>query len=378
MDRAQELRSLMKFASKRDDSKSTTNLSGKDKAKMLKLMKEKQKNVAVETSMVTKSTFVSRSNSSVGFKPTPSIKISGPPADFFDNNSATITTTTMTTPTFKPSDITSSINTQRAVTTLETPSGPVPAAANMPVGFFDNPTEELSARGINIQQHNAEQQKIVESEFQSFLSEIEVLKEDADEVSAEVHVQEAAGRDLEEEALQMAYMAKLAELYRRSDAVVDKEGRVAASAVASSHSAALKTDDIHELLGSNSSGFIDDGSSAAASNIGNNSSSSSGDGPAVTGVVSAVREDVERVLYRKLQLDSLRKRRLQQASAAILEADRKRKRLGESGSGDCEQQREDEEHGGESESSSSGDEDSDEDDYSPLEFMDCWTHKSGC
>lgn len=351
MDRAQELRTLMKFASKKDDSKSNnsaTALTGKDKAKLLKQMKEKQK----AESEVKLS--VSQPN-----KPKPVQSVTNTtkpvlPSNFFDD---------------APPAAASIVAPTKAVTTVQTSSvhnntaaaPPVSVNTQLPVGFFDNPTEELTARGVDIKQHQAEQQKIIDNEFQSFMSEIEVLKEDADEVAAEEHGQEAEGKDYEEEALQMAYMTKLAVLYKQSDAVIDRRGRNTTNTDQSNGDLTNAASDVHELLGS---------SDTVNNDVLSDTLRQEADAkPAV------VREDVQSILYRKLQLENLKKRRLQQASAAIL-ADSKRSRqadISNQNNNNDEQEEEDEEN--ESSGSEEDDEDDDEDDdYSPLDFMN-WTNK---
>jgi hypothetical protein len=350
----------MKIASKKGDASAvSSNVTGKDKAKLLKMMKEKQRNDENVNIKVQKPKEVAviKSNS----LPT-TAAASKLPENFFDSE-----------PTTKAPAVQQAVKTP--VVKFVAPVTVASVKTNtsqMPVGFFDNPTEELSARGVNIVQHKAEQQKIVDTEFQSFLSEINVLKEEGEEEVLEEVGHEAAGREYEEQAVQMAYMTKLAVLYQQSEAVVDKQNRPKKPIDGSSSVDPSASSDFNELIALSSSGGNGTGPAGGAL-------SSSGSA-ALEGVpsVSAIREDVESVLYRKLQTESLRKRRLQQQHA-LLSQQTKRPRNTEGDttrSENATNRDEVEEEGSADESgdgSSSGSEEEDEE-YSPLDFMD-WTSK---
>eukprot|EP01034_Spumella_vulgaris_P021423 gene21423-27453_t len=248
--------------------------------------------------------------------------------------------------------------------------------SQMPIGFFDNPTEELTARGVNIVLHKAEQQKIVDNEFQSFLSEIKVLKEEAEEEVLEEAGHEAVSREFEEQAVQMAYMTKLAKLYQQSEAVVDKHSRPQCSSSAAAKRGGEGGDDFNEVIALSSSGSgggrerNDDSTDQISSTSASNEETSTG--------APAVREDVESVLYRKLQMESLRKRRMQQQHALITQQSKRAKESVPIATEDSEQneqqQQEDEDEEEEEEDSESEEEDEEDESYSPLDFMD-WTSK---
>lgn len=156
MDRAQELRTLMKQGAKGDAAGAA--LSGKDKAKLLKLMREQQKQKEVAAPVrkaVPSSAPVTSSHQS-----------SGLPAGFFDGAPAAAAISTQ-------------VQQTTVAKTSAKPSAAAPATSaaasnvsNLPQGFFDNPVEDLNARGISMEQYTAKMEKEEQAELDSFLTEM--------------------------------------------------------------------------------------------------------------------------------------------------------------------------------------------------------------
>jgi hypothetical protein len=150
MERANDVRALMKQGAKLDSGASA--LSGKDKAKLLKMMREqqKQKDTAPPVRMPAQNT-ASATPSTIK----PSSHTSGLPEGFFDSASPAAASTAPVTQPVPPKP---------------TPSSSV--ASSLPQGFFDNPVEDLSARGISMEQYTAKMEQEEKAELNAFLTEV--------------------------------------------------------------------------------------------------------------------------------------------------------------------------------------------------------------
>lgn len=137
--------------SAKGDSNGGQTLSGKDKAKLLKLMREQQKQKDA-TPAAKKA--VQNTKSIV-----PDNQTSGLPAGFFD-----------ATPVSNLSSVSAQLSAPAPQSAIK------PAAnsnvSNLPQGFFDNPVEDLSARGITMEQFTAKMEKEEQAELDSFLTEV--------------------------------------------------------------------------------------------------------------------------------------------------------------------------------------------------------------
>lgn len=143
MDRAQEIRSLMKQSGKVAGNASTA-LSGKDKARLLKLKKEQQKQKVVPAG---------NTSARQAVAPSTTQEVSGLPSGFFDDEPAPI-----------PPQVGASTNAT---------NGPARAdISNLPQGFFDNPVEDLNARGIAMEQFSAKVEEEEKAELDAFLSQV--------------------------------------------------------------------------------------------------------------------------------------------------------------------------------------------------------------
>lgn len=189
MDRAQELRTLMKVGAKKEDQ---VPMSGKDKAKLLKMMKEQNKQ---------KQPVVPSVHSGAKAKPTSSHGAApaqaGLPAGFFDSPSIVIPP-----PTVQSSTVTASTNN---------------TISNLPKGFFDNPVEDLSARGISMEQYTAKMEKEEQAELDSFLTQLKEVDGEREQLEEASTAREESTREYEEEAAQMAYLANLIALRAQSE-----------------------------------------------------------------------------------------------------------------------------------------------------------------
>lgn len=320
MDRAKELRQMMKSSGKKDDG---GGLSGKDKLKMMRNMKQQKAEAAAPppTSRPSMSKPASAPIKTIDPKDTKFMEewkksSSILPAGFFDGG-----VTHKSSQPVKPAAPVVS-QPKLAVPPTQAPKPEAPSSfkpqssssavstktvANLPMEFFDNAREELVARGINLQQHILQQKKEADKEFQSFLEEIDDIKETVDEeVVADIQ-DEAAMKEFEEQAIQMAYMAKLAVLYNKSDAVV---GATAPRVVTNVDDQQIENSlvEMDTVIANNSSSS---GATAAATEVVDSS---------VTSGAVKVRQDVEDILYRKLQLEKLKKRKLQVFSQSVKES----------------------------------------------------------
>ena len=158
MERAQELRTMMKVGI---NGNGNASMSGKDKAKLLKMMKEQQKSKEIQSS-----TRPSKTTNNTVTKTSVEVNInnttSNLPAGFFDD--ATISTSTHE---IKKSTTTIPVPPPQKSTEITT-SG----ISNLPQGFFDNPVEDLNARGITMEQYTAKMEKEEQAELDSFLTEL--------------------------------------------------------------------------------------------------------------------------------------------------------------------------------------------------------------
>ena len=189
MDRAQELRSLMKVGAKKEEQ---VPMSGKDKAKLLKLMKEQSKQKVQHVP-------ASHDHS----KPKPhnvAPAQSGLPSNFFDAPAAPLVSA-------KAASVQSSLASAPANNTI----------SNLPKGFFDNPVEDLSARGITMEQYTARMEKEEQAELDSFLTQLKDVEGEREHLEEASAAREESTREYEEEAAQMAYLANLIALRAQSE-----------------------------------------------------------------------------------------------------------------------------------------------------------------
>lgn len=196
MDRADQLRMLMKQQMLANGTKGVA-LDGKAKAALLK----QQKNES-HSSLLAKSVPIATKKSSS--------KAHVLPSDFFDAESEPIFAISTKT-------VANHANKRAPV-----PTATINQAPSLPLGFYENPAEDLAARGINQQVFQKEKEKHEEKELSSFLNEIDSM---ADRVEAEeerLFENEAEAAENEETALQMSYLTKLAVILNSSEDIVSK------------------------------------------------------------------------------------------------------------------------------------------------------------
>jgi len=111
---------------------------------------------------------------------------------------------------------------QSKTSTVETKSAPVNVptlSSSIPSGFFDDPIQDLTARGLTMKQQIALQDEIEKKELNALIAELGEINEDTTAIDAELE-SEFNERDYDEAAIQMAYITILAKLYKQSDSVV--------------------------------------------------------------------------------------------------------------------------------------------------------------
>lgn len=195
----QQLRMMMKqqLASKSDGT------NAKDKVKMLKAMKEQQKQQPPPATKSNPSTVNVPSSSSSPFD-------SGVPAGFFDEA-----------PTAMPAQVTVVANTNLG-DKAASKAPPITKNAAVPLGFFDNVEEDFQAHGINYQQFQQKQEEIIQEEVTSFLEDIQEISKEMQEYEEQVELDEKALQEEEEAMLQMSYYTKYAALLKQSEKFVDR------------------------------------------------------------------------------------------------------------------------------------------------------------
>jgi hypothetical protein len=259
MDQAKELRTLMKLGTKKtEDLQSGTALSGKDKAKVLKLMREQQKEKDRGT---TQATSAPRTASAVPKIPSSS----GLPAGFFDNEPApksatNVASSSASAASYSINSMPSSQPTSNISTTTSNSSNNSSSSNNnskshngkssivatlaptknaaLPRGFFDNPVEDLNAHGISMDTYTAAVEKNEQDQLNAFLADIKQDQGSVEEAEAAAETLEVYAQEYEEEALQLAYAAKVIALRERSKTVIGGVESGGASACGGSSSSA--------------------------------------------------------------------------------------------------------------------------------------------
>lgn len=191
--RSQELRSLMK-----QKSAVTSAVSGKDKAKFLKLMREKKKEPPGAIAM----------------------SLNPNPTDHISSKSIA--------PTAHPKAYSSQNRTVADVDVAqyvslkeETKASEVPSQQGLPQGFFDDPVQDAVARGVDLKKEHAAAEEVASTTLTSFFGEVkslDILVDEADEADERV-------REQDENAIQMSYYASLATLLDKSSRVLSKKAK---------------------------------------------------------------------------------------------------------------------------------------------------------
>lgn len=179
-----------------------TAVSGKDKAKLLKMMKEQQKQKEVPPVVPKIMKVVAP----------PAKMPTGIPTDFFDAPQAPLTAKPVVWQPAKAAPATISNNNSNNT------------ISNLPQGFFDNPVEDLNARGITMEQYTAKLEKEEQSALDSFLTDLKGLEGERNLLEEASELQAEGNREYEEEARQMAYMANLIALRAQSERLTNHSG----------------------------------------------------------------------------------------------------------------------------------------------------------
>ena len=222
-----EVRSMMRIASAKqklslgnEASGSNQQLSGKDKIKVLKLLKakaaaENPPKVGVQPNQ---ERIVLKIKEKEKYIEMATKKPNNFPIDISvvvaNNNNNAVPDGFFDVPTII-SEITPALKLPKEISSNTT--------TNIPAGFFDDPIEDLTARGLTIKQQILRQTEIENAELNTLLSEIDKIDEDTSALDAELE-DEFNVRDFEDASIQMAYITKLAKLYKQSESVISKRG----------------------------------------------------------------------------------------------------------------------------------------------------------
>jgi len=90
--------------------------------------------------------------------------------------------------------------------------------AVLPMGFFDNPIEDLNAHGMTIVDYRNKVDKEEKQEFDQFLSEVKAIEPTSEELDR-IEYEEALVNEYEDEAKQISYYAKLMMLQSQSSQI---------------------------------------------------------------------------------------------------------------------------------------------------------------
>lgn len=180
----------MKVAINKDDGNNKGSaISGKDKAKLLKLMREQQRDKEINITAESKIK-QNRTGSSVT-NVVPNVD-----KNFLIDE----------VPLLKISKSTAS-NVAKEITSTKTN-----AKSTLPVGFFDDPVDDLNARGISIEQFRAAHSLEEQNQLDSFMNEIKNMPEEEDS-----HETETTDIEYLDEMQQVSYLASVVALRMRSD-----------------------------------------------------------------------------------------------------------------------------------------------------------------
>ena len=252
MEKCSDVRLLMKKAQSQRNGVSDNkfgSLSGKEKAKMLKMMREKKKNteVMVDNIGVAVKHDIIASTKSDSLRPARNIsKVVNEAISKFSgqtNHKNTISndeagmphvlraTTPLDTTTIDDNLLLNDNTFVEVHTSTQIPD-PVKnegmalnttmtnntEMSSIPIGFFDNTYEEYQARGLDIKKELEKKDKIQEEELNKFLQSVEEI-EDANQ---ELIEEEQENDTLTEQAIQLAYMTKVATLMHATERIKRK------------------------------------------------------------------------------------------------------------------------------------------------------------
>lgn len=207
IDSKDQVRTLMKVAALKQSHAATTVkqtlgatkvITGKEKAQLLKLMKGKGK---VQTSSDNQTVVT---ESSLKRLREPALNLLPPVSQTNTNNAQNSD---------YPQVPVQEDNVQQSI------NAPKLTQDTIPSGFFDDPIEELAARGISMKHQIQRQEEIERSELKEFMKELTEISEDTSYIDTEF-ADESEARDYEDSAVQMAYITKLVKLYKQADDVV--------------------------------------------------------------------------------------------------------------------------------------------------------------
>jgi hypothetical protein len=205
-----EIRSLMKISTQLKTLKNGSNINGKEKLQMLKNLKDlKSKPISSNKRAKNNASSKNSENNLTNLKTIEEetkVNISSSiPQEFFDE-----------TP-FTKSPLPSTPSLKNIVLIKK---------EDVPIGFFDDPVDDLASRGITIKQQILEAEKQAQSELSSFLTDIVAINEQVAVENMEdgEDINQKEEEELEEQMIQLVYQNKLACLYKQSEQVMLAKG----------------------------------------------------------------------------------------------------------------------------------------------------------
>lgn len=193
------IRELM--AQKRKLPGDSKSLGGKDKVKMLKMMKEikrgEQKLQPSHASNVKRALYPTKMEET---------QTNQLPVGFFDDPKSTL-----------PNSTSVYVHTEIAVSesnskNVAQQADCLASANSLPQGFFDDPFEDSRARGVDLHKVLHKQEVVENETLSNFLEEIKESEEDIEKAE----IQEEESKEYENEALHMSYLARYAGLLSKA------------------------------------------------------------------------------------------------------------------------------------------------------------------
>jgi uncharacterized protein YjfI (DUF2170 family) len=201
--------------------------------------------------------------------------------------------------------------------------------AVLPMGFFDNPIEDLNAHGMTFADYRSKVDKELKLELDQFLSEVKAIEPTSDELDR-IESEEALMNEYEDEAKQISYYAKLMMLQSKlsmSSHINNSQGKSHEVVTSSSTSSigsiggksygAVETNQLlHTILRETTmltdETIIDGDVVASSYSEPSNLHASSSGGSSGGSMRTSERREVEEILYDKLLVRLSKKRRIVQ------------------------------------------------------------------
>ena len=187
----------------------------------------------------------------------------------------------------------------------------------MPVGFFDDVVADNLARGIDLRKVMEERVQAADKDLKTLFAEVDLLAGLSEEELAALEAEEA---ELEEEALQLAYLTKVALLKTAAEKQADKHSDVSERGV-DSNSVSNTSDDTLSAFALEAEAVI-----SGAYYFGNEGNAAADDGDAATkaatnSIIESLSRNVRLAFEEKRQLEQLKELQLVEAQQNVVAID---------------------------------------------------------